>query len=281
MWNIFSGTSSFQTTSSRPSRLSLPERWLGARITGSTALNHGLSRAGQRDCLGRLLSGGEFVQLGEEGFASGRRNLSPLSLRRFEPELFGDRRLLQDLLFGLTEGGAARKLRNDRNVALVLGAVEDLYRALIRLHHPRSGRIPEGSEGPWARRQRSVSLRECCGRRRMRKFCPSARPTFTASSPTGPASGSTRAPPTSGRSSPGSERSWPRYKPEAERSAWSRKPAGPSGVASRAEEGRRVSAEDSVRQIAERRRSGFFIKFKEYLHRKSAQTPAVCRRAIS
>ncbi len=65
-------------------------------------------------------------QLGEEGFSSGRRNLSPFLLRRFQPELDGDQHFVQGLLFGLAEGGEAGELGNERDAALVLLAVEEL-----------------------------------------------------------------------------------------------------------------------------------------------------------
>ena len=58
-------------------------------------------------------------QIGEEGYPQERRNLSPLFLRRFEPELFGDPHFVKDLLSCLAEGGAAGKLRNDLYVAFV------------------------------------------------------------------------------------------------------------------------------------------------------------------
>jgi hypothetical protein len=61
----------------------------------------------------RRLPGGDPVELGEEGFSQRLWNFSPLSLRRFEPELDGDFGLVKGLLFGLAEGGAAGKLRNN------------------------------------------------------------------------------------------------------------------------------------------------------------------------
>jgi len=70
----------------------------------------------------RRLPGGDLLKLGKEGFSQRLWSFSPLFLRCFEPQLHGNLNLVQGIFFGLAEGGAAGKLRNDRDVALVLGA---------------------------------------------------------------------------------------------------------------------------------------------------------------
>jgi len=48
------------------------------------------------------------------GSPEGLRSFSPLLLGRFEAKLDGDFGPVKVLLFGLAEGGAAGKFRNDR-----------------------------------------------------------------------------------------------------------------------------------------------------------------------